>query len=261
MMTIQNRSQNTSLAHVAGCEIHYGRLGGGAELVFLHGSGGFRFDSGSFGRLAREYSLTIPSMPGFDGSTIGPVASGQDVAGVMAAFIRTVCGGQAHVAGESFGGRIAAWLAILHPDVVKTAILAAPGGLRRSGGDRGLDLSPEERHLRLFGRKPEGQATADEEARHRANVENAIRLGGPPWDEDLYQQLPSVTRPVLLLYGTKDQTMPRETIDLFHQRIPGSQIRYVEGAPHVISATYPDDFFGAVKDFIDARNATASGDR
>jgi len=236
---------------VGGCEIHCIELGSGPNLIFLHGSGGPRFDETSFGLLARNYRLGVPSMPGFDQSTVGPVTSGPEIAGVMAQLIASLPGGRAHVVGESFGGRIAAWLTVRHPEVVDRAVLAAPGGLRRGGGDRGLDLTPDERYMRLYGRKPDHQPTPEEEAVHRANVSNAIRFGGPAWDEDLYQQLPGIRRPVLVLYGTNDQTLARPDIELFHERIPDSRISCLEGAPHVLSASRPEQFVSLVRGFLD----------
>lgn len=238
------------VAHVGGCEIHYLELGAGPSLLFLHGSGGLRFDEATFSALARDFHLSVPSMPGFDQSSTGSVSSGPEIADVIAALIRDCAGGRASVIGESFGGRIAAWLTIRHPEVVDKSILAAPGGLRRSGGDRGLDLTPEEQQMRLYGRKLERQPTPEQVAQRKANVANAMRYGGPPWDEDLYQQLPNVTRPVLVLYGSNDQTLARADIELFHERIHGSRIVCIDGAPHVLSATYPDQFVALAKDFL-----------
>jgi pimeloyl-ACP methyl ester carboxylesterase len=236
-------------AQAGGCEIDYLELGQGPSLVFLHGSGGLRFDEGSFGLLASHYRLLVPSMPGFDRSTVGNASSGADVADVMAAFIASCADGQANVIGESFGGRIAAWLTVRHPDSIGRAILAAPGGLRRSGGDRGLNMTPEEQQTRLYGRVLR-QRTPDEEEQHRTNVRNAVKFGGPAWDEDLYQQLPSIRRPVLVLYGTNDQTLARQDVELFHERIPRSRIEYLEGAPHVVSAARPEEFASLVTQFL-----------
>jgi pimeloyl-ACP methyl ester carboxylesterase len=218
--------------------------------VFLHGSGGLRWDEEAFGRLSADYRLIVPSLPGFDRSTLGPVTTGQDVADVVAELVHEVAGGKAFLIGESFGGRIAAWTTIRHPEVVEKAVLAAPGGVRRSGGDRGLHLSPEERQIRLYGRVLDRQRTPDEQTEYRGNLENAVRLGGPPWDEDLYQLLPTISRPVLFLYGTNDQSLAREDIDLYQSRVPGSRIEYLEGAPHVVSFARPEDFSRLVKEFF-----------
>ncbi|HLH26890.1 MAG TPA: alpha/beta hydrolase [Chloroflexota bacterium] len=248
----------THTAQVNGCDLHYVALGSGPPLVFLHGSGGLRLDEQAFGLLARHYRLLVPSMPGFDASTIGSVASGPDTADVMAAFIGQCAGGSAHVVGESFGGRIAAWLAIRQPAAVRRAVLAAPGGLRRGGGEQRVGLSPDELHRRLFGRPLDRPPTEAEQRQRQANLATAIRLSGPPWDEDLYQQLPAIRCPTLVLYGTADQTLPREGIELFATRIPGARLYCFEGAPHVLSATVPEPFVAAVEQFLAGQDAPSA---
>jgi pimeloyl-ACP methyl ester carboxylesterase len=245
-------------AQVSGCEIHYVALGSGPPLVFLHGSGGFRLDEETFALLARHYRVLVPSLPGFDASTIGSVATGPDVADVMAAFIVQCAGGSAYVVGESFGGRIAAWMAARHPEVVRAAVLAAPGGLRRGGGEQRVGLSPEELQRRLFGRPLDRPLTEAQQRQREINVANAIRLSGPPWDEDLYQQLPSIRRPILVLYGTGDQTMPRESMDVLAERIPGARLQCFEGAPHVLSAVIPQPFVAAIEEFLATDTAPAA---
>ncbi len=245
-------------AQVGGCELHYIALGSGAPLVFLHGSGGFRLDEETFARLARRYRLLVPSLPGFDASTLGSVTTGPDVADITAAFIAQCAGGSAHVVGESFGGRIAAWLAIRHPAAVRCLVLAAPGGLRRGGGEQRVGLPPEELQRRLFGRPLAHPLTEAQQRQREANVANAIHLSGPPWDEPLYQQLPSIRCPTLVLYGTADQTMPRESMELLAARVPGARLHCFEGAPHVLSAVVPEPFAAVIEEFLAAHDAPAT---
>jgi pimeloyl-ACP methyl ester carboxylesterase len=254
-MTLQ---YETHTAQAGGCEIHYAALGSGPALVFLHGSGGLRMDEEAFGALAGDYRVLVPSMPGFDASTLGAVTSGPDVADVVASFIAECADGSAYVVGESFGGRIAAWLAIRHPEAVRRVVLAAPGGLRRGGSERRADLPWDEAHRRLYGRLPDRQQTAAETQQRQANLATAIRLSGPGWDEDLYQQLPTIRCPTLVLYGTSDETLPRESIQLFVERIPGARIVNFEEAPHVLSATRPGQFVSAVGEFLKAAEAPAA---
>jgi pimeloyl-ACP methyl ester carboxylesterase len=244
-------------AQVGECEIHYLALGDGPPLVFLHGSGGFRLDEEAFGLLARHHRVLVPSMPGFDASTLGNVASGPDTADVVAAFIAQVAGGRADVVGESFGGRIAAWLAIRHPETVRCAVLAAPGGMRRGTGEQRVGLPPDELQRRLYGRVLERQPTEAERQQREANLKTAILHSGPPWDEDLYQQIPSIRCPTLVLYGTADGTMPRESMEIMAERIPGARLHLIEGAPHVLSAVVPEPFVAVVEEFLAANSAPA----
>jgi pimeloyl-ACP methyl ester carboxylesterase len=243
-------SYNLRCIEAGGCRIEYAESGSGPTMVYLHGSTGFRFDEASFGLLGKKFRLLVPTMPGFDRSTIGNVSSAVDMADVMADFIRTAGGGCAHLIGESFGGRIAAWLAIRHPELVQTLTLAAPTGTRKDDGDLRLGGTPEGMQALLFGRLPYPAPTPEQAAQVRANVANAVRLSAT-WDQDMVQKLPTIACPTLILRGSDDQTLSQEAVHEFARRIPGSTLSEVAGAPHVISATHPDQFAALVGDFVE----------
>jgi alpha/beta hydrolase family protein len=80
-----------------GCQLEYVEAGHGHALVFLHGGGGFRFDQQTFTAFARDFRMLVPSMPGFVGSTAGTTETLEDVADVMADFIRETVGAPAQV--------------------------------------------------------------------------------------------------------------------------------------------------------------------
>jgi pimeloyl-ACP methyl ester carboxylesterase len=245
------------VASIGDCQIQYREAGRGEPLVLLHGGGGFRLDERAFQGLAERYWLLLPSMPGFDRSSLASVRDVRDVADVMAEFIRIIAGGRASVIGESFGGGVASWLAVRHPDVVHRLILAAPAGLRAGDGPRLLDLSPAQVNVLLYGRAPDEQPPADEAERRRRNRENAARIGGsrPAFDPELHAQLARVRVPTLVLWGSADGMIAPESAAHFVDQIPGARLVTIEGAPHVLSAAVPEEFLRPVLDFLDAKTA------
>ena len=237
----------------ADCQIQYLEDGDGAAVVMLHGAGGLRRDEQVFAALASHYRLLVPSQPGFDGSTPGLAATIPDVADVMAAFIGATVG-RASVIGESFGGAVASWLAVRHPQVVERLILAAPAGLNDpASGPRLASLSPADMAVLLYGRPPSEQpspAVAEQRQRNRAN---AFRLmGGRAYDADLAAQLGTVAAPTLIVWGTADQMIPSSRAAQIAERIPGAQVVLLNGAPHVLSAAVPDQFLPPVLGFLEA---------
>jgi len=46
------------------------------------------------------------------------------------------------------------------------------------------------------------------------------------------------------------QTLARDDVALFQERIPNCRISFIDGAPHVLSASVPDQFVPLVKDFL-----------
>jgi pimeloyl-ACP methyl ester carboxylesterase len=237
---------NKRLAQVAGCDIHY------LDSQTGHGAGGLRVDEQVFKALAATYRVIAPSLPGFDESSPGATASVLDVADVLAAFIRQVVGGPAAVVGESFGGNVASWLAIRHPDVVDRLILAAPAGLRQAGGPELSQLSPREVSVLLFGRPPDQPPTPDEIERRNRNRANVGRLshGRPAFDLELQSRLSDIQAPTLVLWGTADKMIFPEQAHHFEQHIPNVRLIYLEGGPHVLSAAMPDQFLPPVLEFL-----------
>ncbi len=240
------------VATVAGCEIQYRELGGGQPAVLLHGGGGFRDDQQAFEGLARHFRLLVPSMPGFDRSTLGQVKDTRDVADVMADFIRQVAGDRVVLIGESFGGGVACWLAARHPDLVERLILAAPAGLRSGDGPRLLDLTPQQVSTLLYGRPATEQPSAEEAERRQRNRDNSARLGSgrPAFDHELQEALSAIKAPTLVLWGTADGMIAPESAQNFVDRIPNARLVLIEGAPHVLSYAVPDEFLAAAFEFL-----------
>jgi pimeloyl-ACP methyl ester carboxylesterase len=236
----------------ADCQIHYLEAGTGRAVVMLHGAGGLRHDEPVFSELAARYHLLAPSLPGFDQSSAGSTATIPDVADVMAGFIRQVAGGPAAVIGESFGGNVASWLAIRHPEVVDALVLAAPAGLRQAGGPNLGELSPQQISVLLFGRPPTQTPTPEQVERANRNRANMARLSQPrpAFDPELYDQLGSIKAQTLLLWGTADGLIFPQQARYFQERIPRVRFVSIEGGPHVLSAAAPEQFLPPVLEFL-----------
>jgi 4,5:9,10-diseco-3-hydroxy-5,9,17-trioxoandrosta-1(10),2-diene-4-oate hydrolase len=237
-----------------GCQLEYAEGGVGHALVFLHGGGGFRFDEQTFLELAKDYRVLIPSMPGFDGSTAGTTSTLEDVADVIADFIRAVSGQPAHVIGESFGGGVATWLAIRHPEVVDRLVLAAPSALRDGSGLSPSSLTPAERFTLLYGGRPRDAGRPEDQERVRRNRASSDRIHAsrPEFDQALVDRLPDIRTPTLLIWGSLDRLIPPNHAR-YYATVPDQQLIVLEGGPHVLSAGVPEAFVAAVREFLDAR--------
>ena len=250
------------VSQAGGSEIRYldSTHGSGARaVVMLHGAGGLRADERVFNALAEEYRVIAPSMPGFDDSTPGTAGSVPEVADVMADFIRQVVGDPAAVIGESFGGNVACWLAIRHPDAVEALVLAAPAGLRQEGEPNMGQLSPQEIAVLLFGRPPSQPLSPEQAERAGRNRANMARLSQsrPAFDPELHEQLSKIQAPTLLLWGTADRLIFPEQARYFQERIPRLRFVSIEGAPHVLSAAAPEQFLPPVLEFLRAPRRAA----
>ncbi|MFC5830570.1 alpha/beta fold hydrolase [Nonomuraea insulae] len=152
---------------------------------------------------------------------------------------------RAHVYGTSMGGRVAQWLAAGHPARVGRLVLgcSSPGGahgIERSNEVRRSLAQPDraaaERALLELMYTPAWLAThpgphhTTGDPRMPAHARRrhlAASAGHDAWDA-----LPAITAPTLVVHGTDDVFNPAANAPLLAGRIPGAELRMVEGARH-----------------------------
>ncbi len=78
-------------------------------------------------------------------------------------------------------------------------------------------------------------------------------LSGSEYDPELLDRLTEIKAPTLLLLGTDDEVVPRETGRMYAERIPNCYYVLVYDAGHAIEAQRPDTLFATVRDFLERR--------
>jgi pimeloyl-ACP methyl ester carboxylesterase len=234
-----------------GCEIAYRAAGDGPPLVYLHGAGGLRWGAALDGLAAgfRVYGLDLP---GFGRSTLADdVNSVPDAADAVAEAMAALGGGdRMHLVGTSFGGRMAAWLAVRHPERVERLVLESPAAFRPPDAPALNTLAPDELRRLLYG-NPDVAPPTDDPAERQRQLRVVGRLSqGVSWDADLERRLGEIEAPTLILMGTLDGLVPPEMGRVYKERIPESYLIYVYGAAHAIQSDRPDRFVEVVGDFL-----------
>ncbi len=243
-----------------GCRLHYELYGpgGGEPLVLLEGMGG---DIPGWRRniphLARELRVIAYDFRG-NGRSDAP-----DEPVTMATFVEDTVAlldhlgvGRAHVYGQSFGGMVAQQLALAHPHRVRTLIL----GCTHCGGSRavrGEARPPKDRPWLLlysprFPEEHPGHVAEDLEVgrRHRQPPHAGRRQWEAMQAFDVYDRLPDIAVPTLVLHGTEDQMVPAENARILASRIPGAELVLLEGAGHVYHSERAQEADAAVLDFL-----------
>jgi pimeloyl-ACP methyl ester carboxylesterase len=174
----------------------------------------------------------------------------------MAGFIREVCGGEAvHVLAESAGGGPACWLAIDHPELVASLLLAAPAALaERHAQPPGPPPSPERMSERLFGKQP-GWTSPPDGGDFARRVRNAMANVGRVPSPSLREHLGEIACRTLILWGTADELIPPEQGQLYQKLIPGAFLMYVYGAAHALPVSACQQFVKLATEFIDRGDA------
>jgi pimeloyl-ACP methyl ester carboxylesterase len=246
-------------ATLPGCRIRYLEAGSGPSLLLLHGAGGLRWNP-AMSLLAERFRVIAAEAPGFGGSELpAGMHSLPALADALAQLIVKLAGGQAHVLGQSFGGRVATWLALRHPEQVERLVLASPASFRPTDARPLSELSGEE-HARLLQRRSTtangGPAPApidpEAERMRQSNLKAMEHLTAQnPPESELLARLAEIETPTLVLFGVEDQLIPPENGRLYRERMPDCSLIYVYGAGHLIGQDRPEAFVRAVNEFLE----------
>ena len=224
--------------------------GDGPPVIHMHAASGFRATA-ALEALARSFRIYAPVAPGFDGTpTHDDVASMEALARLQAEFADTVVGETTDVIGHSFGGWLATWYTVLHPQKVGQLVLECPAGFREEGVG-GLSPDPEELQRRLYAHPEKVPPETKPETMVTRNREMLAHYhGGKAKDDALVDRLNEIEALTLILHGTKDGAIPISSPRLLKSRIPRAFLIYVYDAAHAIEVDQPEYFTGLVSDFL-----------
>jgi pimeloyl-ACP methyl ester carboxylesterase len=176
--------------------------------------------------------------------------------------------------GSCVGGWIAAEMAVRHPEKIRKLVLIGPTGLFLEGaliGDVFMMAQPEygssysslremlfssayqPNALELF---PDGKGELEDELRRYQMLRFGSRIGFKPpyfYNRSLVNRLHRITPPTLVIWGEKDNMVPRSHGETYARLIPNcSELRVIPGAGHSVQVENPDLTARLVSDFLAA---------
>lgn len=219
-------------------------------LVYLHPAGGVRPT-----KVLEKLKPRQPVFPGFDGTSVVSGLNSRKLLGKwIGEYIDREIGGPCDVIGCSFGGVVALWLAIQRPDLVDHLVLECPAGLQAI--DPRLRADPAEFRKALFVH-PEKiinySKTKETEAANRRMLTHYGAEDGR--DGELIDRVHEIKTPTLILHGTEDRIIGRESMQLLKSRLAKSFLVYVWDAAHNIEVDQPERMLALVEAFLDRSDA------
>ena len=227
------------IINVNDLQMNFQVFGAGPPLVILHGWG----DNSSSWQtvaelLASRYQVFVVDLPGFGGSDAPPVAwSVDEYREVIEGFISEMELESPVLMGHSHGGKIACEL-ILHGLEAKALILVASSGLDLPGFEVRLKIYSFKLAKWLLLRCGSWGQKKLEELRGRVGSRDYQEAGAlrdtmvKVVNHKLFDTLSNVKVPTLIIWGSKDSTLPMEQAKLFRKLIPASYIRVLWDATH-----------------------------
>ena len=229
----------------------YRKGGEGRPILHQHSAAGPR-QSPAIETLAARHTIFMPTVPGFNGTPAHPtVTSMQMLADLMAEFIRQAIGSPCDVMAESFGGWIALWLAVRHPELVEQLVLEAPAGLRTEGVG-GIPIDPDARFRKLYAvpERAPAETRSSQVLWKNLSVMQSYHAGVTP-DRALLEALPQIKARTLIVFGTQDEVIPIEVARRLKAGIPQSHLSYIYRAAHAVEFDQPERVARLVGAFLE----------
>lgn len=263
-MTLSSASVTDALRHdldMPEGKVGLLRGGEGPELLFLHGAGGAGAWTDFHQLLSARFDVVAPDHPGFGHSDDLPSVEAMDdlVYHYLDVLDRLELEAPV-VVGASFGGWVAAELAVHSPHRVGTLVLLAPVGLRIPGSpiaDLFL-MNPAERAAALY----HDQAVAQERFPTHPDIDLAVRryrddtalarFGWSPYlaNPKLERRLHRITAATQVVAAGEDRVLPIEHCRRYAETIPRGTLAVVEDCGHALPMECPERTARSVIDFV-----------
>jgi len=262
---------------VSGVPLHLERRGRGPALMLLHGfTGSGRSMAGVAQAFEREYEILAPDLPGHGRSDV-PLRSADygfnDCVDDLLATLAAAGHARAHLLGYSMGARVALGYAVRHPASVATLILVGPRAgisdpdkraarrradealaarIETEGVEKFVDewmAQPVVATQRNLGPEFFAQARRDRLANSAQGLAASLRRLGPGAQPPLFDALPHMTAPTLLVAGALDREFVESAHDLA-RRMPRAEVCEIADAGHAAHLEQPEAFVRAVHEFL-----------
>jgi pimeloyl-ACP methyl ester carboxylesterase len=249
---------------VRGIELETVRRGAGRPILLLHGFQTIDPEARFVGLLGRHGEIIAPSSPGF-GQSPRPkdFDTVYDLVHLYLEVLEMLSGDKIALVGFSFGGWLAAEIAVACSHRIDKLVLVDPLGIKISDRETRdiLDIfnqSPDEVRQKSWHDPdrfaPDFNAMSDEALVTYARNREALCLYA--WHPYMYNpQLPRwlgrIKVPTLLLWGESDGVVTPDYGRAYSGLIPGSRFELLEAAGHHPEIEQPDVFVERVSRFVE----------
>jgi pimeloyl-ACP methyl ester carboxylesterase len=258
-------------------KVHIFENGGGDPLLYLHGFADVHSVKESWlpfhDLLARGARVIAPAHPGCAQTDENrDIDSIEDVVFHYLEVLDALNLARFDLVGSCVGGWIAAELAVRHAEKIRRLVLIGAAGLFVEGaliGDVFMMAQPERgssyaslremlfssadqaNALEMF---PDGKGELEDEVRRYQMLRLSSRIGFKPpyfYNRSLRNRLHRISAPTLVIWGEKDNFIPRAHGETYAKLIPNcGELKMIPGAGHSAHVERPEETAKLVLDFL-----------
>ncbi len=256
-----------STVRAGGITTEVRRGGSGTPLLVLHSELGVPGWIDAYARLAKDFDLIVPSLPGY-GRSERPdwIMGARDLAAWATWFARDIgLRAPVDVIGFSLGGWVAAEIATVAPQFFRKLVLVGAMGVKpRAGQGEIWDyfLESGKTAFRQAFHAPNDVAefathygrewTPEETDRVEQHREMTCRVAWKPYMHSLTLPalLPAVRTPTLVVWGKEDAIAPLDCGRRYSELIPAARLVTIDHCGHMPEMEHPEAFAGIVREFL-----------
>ncbi|MGW5513277.1 alpha/beta fold hydrolase [Nocardia africana] len=231
-----------------GRTLRFWEAGSGEPIVLLHRGSGPLW-SRTHDLLSQTNRVIMLEMPGFGASDSIEQGTTAEYAAVVHRAARKIAGKAYHLVGNSFGGLIAAWIAVQFPGDIDSVVLLAPSifvpeGLHIVPTTEVFDVITEAEKTHPERHYP--QPLADElKVKHLQVLERFL----VPEDPSLLSGMASLTVPTLVAIGTEDRVIPPALGRKYPELNAAIFLSFVYDAGHALDGDRPESVASLLQTF------------
>lgn len=250
-MTAPTVTHEDQRIQVANREVRILRGGSGEPVVVLHHSTGNPGWLPFHEKLAATNTVIAPDIPGYGQSERPEWARDpRDLAVLLGDALDRLELGPITLVGLGFGGYIAAELATMNQQRLKSLVLVGSPGLQPEQGEimdqMLIDFDEyvkagfrDDAHFeKVFGQEAEKPI----KELWDLSREMTARVAWKPYmfSRQLPHTLPEVRTPTLIIWGSEDRVVPPVCAEQYRRALPNAKVETIQGAGHLVDYEEPD---------------------
>jgi pimeloyl-ACP methyl ester carboxylesterase len=239
----------------------YIEKGEGPVLLLLHGLFGALSNFAEVvDHFSPRYKVVIPMLPLYDLPIIE--TSAKRLAKFLDKFITFKGYDEVYLLGNSLGGHVALIYTRNHPEKVKALILTASSGLYENAFGSSFPRREDKEFIRnkvaLTFYDP-SHATDElvnecfEIVNDRNRVIRILAIAKSAIRHNMAKDLPNMTMPACLIWGRNDTITPPEVAEEFHQKLPDSELYWIDQCGHAPMMEHPETFNKILEEWLNKR--------
>jgi len=240
----------------------YIEVGEGTPIIVLHGlMGGLsNFDAVTDFFSSNGYKVLIPELPIYSMSLLK--TNVKHFAIYLKEFIDFKGFKEVLLLGNSLGGHIGLYHTKMYPAKVKALIITGSSGLYESAMGSGYTKRSDYEVIKKKAQEvfyDPAVATKEivdevyETVNDRNKLIKTLAIAKSAIRHNMGKDLPKMHTPTCIIWGKNDTVTPPEVAIEFHEKLPHSDLFWIDKCGHAAMMEHPDEFNEVLKSWLDSK--------